>query len=52
MCDFSGETFQGFEVLSFSVSVTMTQRRVSADCLMTLYPLKVHLQVFLSIVEE
>ena len=25
MCDFSGETFKGFEVLYFSVSATTTQ---------------------------
>jgi hypothetical protein len=25
MCDFSGETFKGFEVLQFSMSATTTQ---------------------------
>ena len=52
-CDFSGETFKGFEMFSFSMSGT-TQRDCSsgvsfANCVMSLYLLKVDLQTFLSI---
>ena len=31
MCDFSGETFKGFEVLQFSMSATMTQLLFSSE---------------------
>jgi hypothetical protein len=31
ICDFSGETFKGFDVLKFSVSVTMTQLLSSGE---------------------
>jgi len=31
MCDFSGETFQGFEVLEFSMSATTTQLLSSGE---------------------
>jgi hypothetical protein len=31
MCDFSGETFKGFEVLSFSMSATTTQLLSSGE---------------------
>jgi hypothetical protein len=48
--DFSGETLKGFEVLLLSTSATTTQLLSSfANCVMTLYLLKVHLQTFLSI---
>ena len=51
MCDFSGETFKGFEVLYFFMSETTTQLLSSvefANCVMILNLLKVHLQTFLS----
>ena len=35
MCDFSGETFKGFEVLYFSMSATMTQPLSSGEFLRT-----------------
>jgi len=31
MCDFSGETFKGFEVLEFSMSATTTQLLSSGE---------------------
>jgi hypothetical protein len=31
MCDFSGETFKGFEVLQFSMSATMTKLPSSGE---------------------
>jgi hypothetical protein len=31
ICDFSGETFKGFEVLSFSMSATTTQLLPSGE---------------------
>jgi hypothetical protein len=31
MCDFSGETFKGFEVLQFSMSATTTQLLSSGE---------------------
>ena len=31
MCDFSGETFEGFEVLQFSMSATTTQLLPSGE---------------------
>jgi hypothetical protein len=31
ICDFSGEVFKGFEVLSFSMSATMTQLLSSGE---------------------
>jgi len=31
ICDFSGETFKGFEVLSFSMSGTMTRLLFSSE---------------------
>jgi hypothetical protein len=50
--DISGETFKGFEVLYFSMSAKTTELPSSgefANCIMTLYLLKEHLQTFLSI---
>ena len=52
ICDFSGETFKGFEVLQFSMSATTTQLLSSGEFCKLLYdttPVKVHLQTFLSI---
>jgi len=53
MCDYSGETFKGFEVL---YNFLWVQRRHNcspvasfANCVMTLYLLKVHPQTFLSL---
>jgi hypothetical protein len=52
ICDFSGETFKGFEVLLSAKSATTTQLLSSGEfckLVMTLYPFKVHLHTFLSI---
>jgi hypothetical protein len=46
MCDFSGETFKVFQVLSFSMSAT-TQLLSSGEFCKVRYD-KVHLQTFLS----
>ena len=50
---FPEELFKGFEMLYFSTSATMTHNcspaASFANCVMTLYPLKVHLQTFLCI---
>jgi hypothetical protein len=37
MCDFSGETFKGFEVLKFSMSVTTIQLLSSGEFCKLLY---------------
>jgi hypothetical protein len=53
ICNFSFETFKGFEVLLSVMSATTTQPLSSGEFCkvryMTLYPLKVHLQTFLSV---
>jgi hypothetical protein len=52
ICDFSGDTFKGFEVLQFSISAKTTQLLSSGEFCklrLTLYLLKVHLQTFLSL---
>jgi hypothetical protein len=52
MCDFSGETFKGFEVPQFSMSATMTQLFSSGEFCKPHYdtvPVKMHLQTFLSL---
>jgi len=52
IADFSGETFKGIEVLYSSMSAKRHNCSTAdsfANCVMTLYLLKVHLQKFLSI---
>jgi hypothetical protein len=49
ICDFLGETFKGFEGLSFSWSATTTQLFFSGEFCSLLYDtIPVHLQTFLS----
>jgi len=52
ICDFSGETFKGFEVSYFSMHARMTQLLASGKFCKLLYdtvPVRSDLQMFLSI---
>jgi len=52
ICDFSGETFKGFEVLLSAMSATRTQLLSSGELCKLRYdttPIPLHLQTFLSV---